>query len=156
MFLLFSIILFLNLDSIRSIDIFPNKLTGTGLPCSNRKWANYPMSAALRESALQSKFGPLPFFNDTIYLAGVYNRVQSDAMLQNLYFPLRQLVLVECADYKGEFIETIENYLNNIVSVKSWAGVAHDLNFDYFYGRAYWVELFSSNPSYHIFPVFNF
>ena len=107
------------------------------------------MSAALRELALQSKLGPLPFFNDTIYLAGVYNRVQSDAMIQNLHQPLRPLVLVECADYKGEFIETIENYLNNIVSAKSWSGVAHDLSFDYFYGRAYWVELFSSNSDFH-------
>ena len=47
-------------------------------------------------------------------------------------------------DYKGEFIKTIEDYLNNIVNAKSWASNAHDSSFEYFYGRVYWIELFSS------------
>lgn len=140
-----SSILFYALQISNSFIISTNKQAGIGLPCSNRKWAvpGY-ISSATRESAINFKLGPLPVFNDTIYLAGVYNRVQSDAMLSSLHDPLRPLVLVECVDYKGEFIQTIENYLNNIVSAKSWSSVAHDTNFDYFYGRAYWVELFSS------------
>ena len=125
--------------------ISPTKQSGMGLPCSNRRWA-LPSHwfSGFRERALQTKFSPLPIFNDTVYLAGVYNRVQSDAMIASLHDPLTNLVIAECVDYKGEFLQTIEDYLNNIVSAKSWSSVAHDRDFDYFYGRAYWIELYSS------------
>ena len=149
MFLKFLILLLFIIRS-NSFILSPSKQVGFGVPCSNRAWASISnlISAAQREAALQSKLGPLPFFNDTLYLAGVYYRVESDSMINNLTAQLRNLVLVECVDYKGEFIQTIEDHLNNIVNAKSWSGVAHDLLFDYFYGRAYWVELFSSNISF--------
>ena len=86
----------------------------------------------------------MPVFNDSIYLDGYYNRVQSDKMLTNLYERLSDLVRVECVDYKGEYLQKIEDYLNNIVNAKSWSSVARDREFDYFYGRAYWIELYSS------------
>jgi hypothetical protein len=126
--------------------IFPSKQTGIGLPASNRKWAKYKstISANRRELALKTKSSPLPIFDDSLYLAGVYKRVESDKMLTNLYENLFTLVVIECIDYQGEFIQIIEDYLNNIVSAKSWASAAHDTSFDYFYGRAYWVELYSS------------
>ena len=77
-------------------------------------------------------------------MTGVYNRVQCDKMLTSLHERLSDLVRVECVDYRGEYIQLIEDYLNNIVNAKSWASPAHDKDFDYFYGRAYWVELYSS------------
>jgi hypothetical protein len=119
---------------------------GLGERCSNRAWANMSIliSAIQREDALKCKNSPLPVFNDTVYLARVYNGVQSDNMIQDLWRPLRPLVLVECVDYKGEFIKTIEDYLNNIVNAKSWASNAHDSSFEYFYGRVYCIELYSS------------
>jgi hypothetical protein len=146
MFFLFSLILLFFINSSYSITISPNKQTGFGLPCSNRTWSRYnsTISAATRQFALDAKLGPLPVFNDTIYLNGVYNRVESDKMMVSLYERLSDLVRVECVEYKGEYIETIENYLNNIVSAKSWASSAHDPAFDYYYGRAYWIELVSS------------
>ena len=137
--------LILSINLINAINICPNKQTGIGIPCSDRRWSLPPhWFNGFRERALQSKMSPLPIFNETVYLAGVYNRVQSDAMLASLHQPLVNLVLAECVDFKGEFLQTIENYLNNIVNAKSWASVAHDRDFDYFYGRAYWIELFSS------------
>lgn len=140
-------LIFLSVYLTNGITLFPNKQTGLGEPCSNRNWITMSSWVDLpkRVEALQYKKSSLPFFNDSVYLAGVYNRVKSDQMLKALTWPLRSLVLVECLEYQGEFIQTIENYLNNIVSAKSWASNAHDLSFDYFYGRAYWVELFSGN-----------
>ena len=119
---------------------------GIGLPCSNRKWASQynKISAARRILVANMKNSRLPLFNDSIYLAGVYNRVQSDKMLTNMYANLSSLVLVECVDYKGEYIHTIENHLNNIANAKSWTSAASDKKFDYFYGRIYWVEEYSS------------
>ena len=142
----FLTLLFSSFYLINGIVIFPNKQTGTGVPCSDRRWS-LPSHwfGGFRERALQTKFGPLPFFNDTIYLAGVYNRVQSDAMLASLHEPLVNLVIAECADNKGEFLQTIHDYLDIIVNAKSWSSAAHDRDFDYFYGRAYWIELYSSN-----------
>ena len=133
------------------MSIFPNKQTGIGLPASNRKWAKYKctISPNRREIASKAKSNPLPIFDDSLYLAGVYKRVESDKMLTNLYENLCSLVVIECIDYKGEFIQTIEDYLNNITNAKSWTSSAHDKNFDYFYGRAYWVELYSSENCFY-------
>lgn len=141
MFLKFSIF-FLCFHLSTGLTILPTKQVGIGIPCSSTftGW----ISATMREEAVNAKLSPLPVFNDTIYLAGVYNRVQSDAMITSLHKPLRSLVLCECVDYKGEYLQTIEDYLNNIVRARSWSSVAHDQSFDYFYGRAYWIELFSS------------
>ena len=138
-------VVFAFVDPGNSISISPNKLTGIGFSCSDRRWANYndTISPERRQLVEQVKISPLPVFNDTIYLEGVYNRDQSDRMLTNLYENLSSLVLVECIEYKGEFIQTIEDYLNNIVSAKSWASVGNDPNFDYFYGRVYWLEEYS-------------
>lgn len=129
-----------------SIIISPTKQTGLGHPYTNRKWEKYrnSISAKRRELVLKAKTSPLPAFDDATYLGGVYNRVASDKMLKQLYEDLSSLVLVECVDNTGEFVETIEAYLNNIVNAKSWTSTAHDKNLDYFYGRAYWVELCSS------------
>ena len=120
--------------------------TGLGLPCSNRNWAKESdfISVDRRQIAIECKTSPLPIFNDSVYLAGVYNRDQSDKMLVDMYANLSTLVLVECVDYKGEFVQIIEDYLNNIVSAKSWTSVSDDQNFDYFYGRLYWVDEYSS------------
>ena len=145
MFLLLPIILLFT-ESCNSLILSPTQQTGIGLPCSNRKWASYgsKISTDRRKMVSDAKVSPLPFFNDTIYLAGVYNRVESDNMLIKLHEILASIVLIECVDYKGEFIQLTEDYLNNIVNAKSWASAAHDTNFDYFYGRIYWVELYSS------------
>jgi hypothetical protein len=146
--LLSSIIILFSINFCNSIDISTNKLAGLGLQCKNRIWGtnkyNSTISANTRKLALEAKLQPLPVFNDSIYLAGYYNRVQSDKMLTNLYERLSDLVRVECVDYKGEYLQKIEDYLNNIVNAKSWSSVAHDREFDYFYGRAYWIELYSS------------
>ena len=146
--MIFLLIIFLISINL-SISISPTKQTGIGLPCSNRKWGNYQgsISAVRRQNVLALKTSPLPYFNDTVYLAGVYNRDESDKMLKKLYGDLGSIVLVECVDYKGEYVQLIEDYLNNIVSAKSWASAAHDKTFDYFYGRIYWVELFSSKTN---------
>ncbi len=42
------------------------------------------ISAIQREDALKWKNSPLPVFNDTVYLARIYNRVQSDNIIQDL------------------------------------------------------------------------
>ena len=123
---------------------------GIGLPCSNRRWASESNKVGTGRRVLVAhlKNSRLPVFNNSIYLAGVYNRVQSDKMLTNMYANLSSLVLVECVDYKGEYIQTIEKYLNNIVNAKSWTSTASDKNFDYFYGRIYWVEEYSSKTNF--------
>ena len=146
--MIFLLIIFLISINL-SISISPTKQTGIGLPCSNRKWANHPgkISAQRRQTVLGLKTRPLPYFNDTVYLAGVYNRVQSDKMIKSLHEDLSSIVLIECVDYKGEYIQLIEDYLNNIVRAKSWASAGQDREFDYFYGRIYWVELFSSKTN---------
>jgi hypothetical protein len=58
--------------------------------------------------------------------------------------PLKELVIVECVDFKGEFLPKIEEYLNALAKQRSWAFSAHDTNLEYYNGR-YWVELGSSN-----------
>jgi hypothetical protein len=142
------LLVFALIDPGNLIIFSSNKLTGIGVPCSDRRWATYrdTISPERRELVEQVKTSPLPVFNDSIYLAGVYNRDQSDKMLTNLYANLSSLVLVECVEYKGEYIQTIENYLNNIVGAKSWISVSSDYpEFDYFYGRVYWVEEYAGN-----------
>jgi hypothetical protein len=147
--MLFCIIVLLCIYSNSAFIISPNKQAGIGLPCSNRAWASIknkilPYYYEQSWYANYHQTNPLPIFNDTLYLAGVYYRSLSDQMLWRLTNPLTSLVLKECIDYLGEYIQAIEDQLNNIVSVKSWSSVAHDTNFDYYYGRAYWVELYSS------------
>ena len=147
MFSYFIILLCIYTNS--ALFISPNKQIGLGLPCSNRAWASIknnilPYYYEQRWYANYHQTNPLPIFNDTLYLGGVYYRSQSDQMLWRLTNPLTSLVLIECIDYQGEYIQGIEDQLNNIISAKSWSSVAHDTNFDYYYGRAYWIELFSS------------
>ena len=142
---LFTVIFFLiTLNNSLQASTFTQ--TGLGLSCSNRKWSSESDSISVerRQIAIECKTSPLPIFNDSVYLAGVYNRDQSDKMLVDMYANLSTLVLVECVDYKGEFVQIIEDYLNNIVSAKSWASVSDDQDFDYFYGRLYWVDEYSS------------
>ena len=142
------LILLLGINLNDAFEIWPNKQVGSGVPCSNRAWANMRSYIDYYEQKWYANFhknAPLPIFNDTLYLAGVYYRVESDQMLWRLTNPLTSLVLIECIDYQGEYIQAIEDQLTNVINAKSWSSVAHDTNFDYFYGRAYWVELYSSN-----------
>ena len=156
---MFSIVFILlsSTDLRNSVQAQQFGIYGIGLPCSNRKWASQSNKVGTERRVLVAnmKNSGLPLFNNSIYLAGVYNRVQSDKMLTNMYANLSSLVLVECVDYKGEYIQTIEKYLNNIANAKSWTSTASDKNFDYFYGRIYWVEEYSSKTNFLNFSEIN-
>ena len=123
------------------------KQGGLGVPCSNRLWKNKGYSAATKTTALSTKSKPQPAWNDTAYLDWVNFRLRTgDAMMGGRLDPLKELVLVECVDYTGEFMPKIEEYLNGLATQRSWAYSAHDTDLSYYNGR-YFVELHSGTKS---------
>ena len=79
------------------------------------------------------KNSSLPIFNKSLYLAG---NPENNDMISMLLKPLSSLVIIDCIEYKGEFIQAIEDNLNNDANAKSWVSPEADswYNFDYFYG----------------------
>ena len=122
------------------------KQVGLGEPCSNRIWKTLGYSSTLKTAALNSKLKPQPAWNDTAYLDWSNFRLRTaDAMMAARYEPLKELAIVECVDYNGEFLPKIEEYLNGLASQRSWSLSAHDTDLSYYNGK-YFIEL-GSGPT---------
>jgi hypothetical protein len=119
------------------------KQVGLGVPCSNRIWKSKGYSITVKNAAISTNSKPMPAWNDTAYLDWVNFRLRTgDAMMAARFEPLKELVMVECVDYNGEFLPKIEEYLNGLATQRSWAFSAHDTDLSYYNGR-YFVELCS-------------
>lgn len=128
--------------------MLPSKPVGLGTPCSDRNaWqsvsSRFQVQIRQAESYLPK---PIPEWNDDAYLnfTRTGNRTIGENMLyarQNLLAPL---VLAECAEGKGRFLQKIAQVLDQLSAQKSWTYPAHDPKLDSFSGRRYFVELNSA------------
>jgi hypothetical protein len=125
--------------------MLPAQPAGFGVPCTNRAaWqhaATYFQGSIPRAQAFLAN--PLPPWNDLAYLrfSRDGNRDQGEAMLNNHTGQLTQLVLAECAEWKGRFLPRIAEQLDAISTEPTWTLAAHDPHLLNFHGTHYFVDL---------------
>lgn len=86
---------------------------------------------------------PFPQWSDSLMIQYLTTGIRKDAdqMCGNRTKCLMPLVMAECLENKGRFIEAIERVISELCSQPSWVLVAHDHNLDNFYGKEYHVDL---------------
>ena len=88
-------------------------------------------------------FAPLP---DELYLE--YSQIGNRSRYEKVYFAklkaFRTLVIAECMQNDGQFIDAIQQAIVSYSADKSWVLPAHDSSNDNFKGRRITVDLFSS------------
>lgn len=120
---------------------------GYAVPISNRKvWdklACNPDNAKVVSTAVKICKDPMPAWDSSLILdyAKTGIRDKADKMMGKRSSLLQPLVIAECLEDKGRFIPMIEKVLTELCTQPTWVLVAHDVNLDNFYGRAYHVDL---------------
>ena len=118
-------------------------------------WEQIARSAGLGEvvaKAEKAATEPIPETTDELYLQ--YSRNGNRDNYQNAYFGrttrLATLVLAECVENKGRFVQPIEKLIEALCSQKTWVLPAHDANLDNFNGKNITIDLFSSAIAYEL------
>jgi len=105
-----------------------------------------------RAESLLSK--PMPVLTDELYL--LYTQTGSRTEAQSVMFAredrLYYLVIAECLENKGRFLDAIGEVLDSSVSYRSWVYPAHDGKLDNFHGRFTTVDLKSARDA-HTFAL---
>ncbi len=95
------------------------------------------------ERVNQQPFASLP---DDLYLE--YSQVGNRTHYESVYFAklkaFRALVVAECIENKGRFIEAIQQGVQSYAADKTWVLPAHDSGNQNFEGREITIDLFSS------------
>lgn len=134
--------------------MLPAEPMGVGAPCADRAaWsphaAEFKSEIARAEALLAT---PFPAWSDDAYL--VYSRTGSrkegEKMLHDRQDELEPLVLAECAEGRGRFIQRIATVLDGLSEQKSWTLPAHDVHLDSYTGKRYFVELNSADLAHTI------
>lgn len=103
----------------------------------------YQSAVADARQVPRESFAPLP---DELYLD--YSRTGNRARYESVYFrklkALRNLVVAECVEHRGEFLPTIQEVIASYAADKSWVLPAHDGALHNFHGRQVTIDLFSS------------
>ncbi|MFI3289434.1 MAG: hypothetical protein R3Y66_04770 [Rikenellaceae bacterium] len=133
------------IDEVRSM--LKSSTSGYGEPITQReRWdelAKSESSAGVIRAAEQVASTPLPTWSDSLMVQYLTTgiRKEADLMCQSRTKVLMPLVVAECLENRGRFIEAIEGAIVELCRQPSWVLVAHDPNLDNFYGREYHVDL---------------
>lgn len=138
--------------SIRALsDVLPAEPEGPIPACSDRAvWGNKELQSRLRRitKAVDGKFEVVvPPWSDAAYLefSKTGARPDGEAMLKARQAQLIPLVLAECVEYKGRYLEAISKVLDALVSQRTWVYPAHDQRLETFRGERYFVDLNSAD-----------
>ena len=132
--------------------LLPAAPAGLGQPCADRvSWT--PVSDRLAdkvhaaEAALKS---PIPAWNDEDYLdfSRTGNGPRGEAMLRGRDGELSMLVLAECSEWNGRFLDRIGEQLDVISAQRSWTLPAHDGKLENYSGHRYFVDLNAASLGY--------
>ncbi len=112
-------------------------------------WAKVGASADLKSvvrEAEQFRDRPCEPLPDNLYLE--YSKTGNRTHYEGKFFQklnvFRTLVIAECVENKGRFIESIQQLIASYAKDKSWVLPAHDGNLDNFEGRQITIDLFAS------------
>ena len=131
--------------------MLPEKPTGVSFPHTNRqlwdKLAKTPDGKRMHNSAmaiLKHKYPELP---DELYLQFSQNgnRSNYEKEYEKCTKWLCKLTLAECLEDKGRFMPKIEEFLDHLLSQKSWVLPAHDRNLSNFNNVELYPDLVGSD-----------
>ncbi|HZY63148.1 MAG TPA: hypothetical protein VFE38_11530 [Edaphobacter sp.] len=134
--------------------MLPANPAGVGVPCTNRvTWK--PLAGRFNREIAEAEVllkAPFPAWSDDAYLdySRTGSRQQGEKMLHARQDELMPLVLAECVEGRGRFVERIALVLDGLATQKSWTLPAHDVKLDSFTGRRYFVELNSADLAHTI------
>ena len=111
------------------------KILNSAIPgCSDDAWRSpnvvHLLSDVVGQAEKYSDTSP-PRWNHLEYIEYSQNgsRLAGQKMIQQLIDPLAPLVLAECLEGSGRFIQAIERTLDTLSQQPSWTLPAHDINF---------------------------
>lgn len=129
---------------------------GLGVPASDRttwdRLAGHPDWKRVVPAAEKYLKEPMPTLKDALYLE--FTRSGDRSAYEKDYFELEarfnSLVLAECLENKGRFLQLIETYLDQYINCRSWVYPAHDGSLDTFNGKRQIIDLGSSRMSFNL------
>lgn len=126
----------------------PAQPRGAGVPCSDREqWT--PVAGHFQPQIRRAQeylASPMAPWDDDAYLQFSRNgdRLRGEAMIAARNGPLTTLVLAECAEGRGRFLDRIVQELNAISAEPSWTLPAHDPKLENFHGTHPSIDLNAS------------
>ncbi len=132
---------------------------GLGIPITDRdawnRFAEIPGFRSAAESASELLVKPVPDLPDTLFLQ--FTRSGNRVNYESPYFTRRtvlgRLVLAECLESRGRFLDVIELYIRAICSEPTWMLPAHDRELKNYRGEAVQVDLFVAETSWTLATV---
>jgi hypothetical protein len=129
---------------------------GVGVPAADRttwdRLAADPDWKQIVPAAEKYLNEPMPTLKDALYLEFTQNGNRT--AYEKDYFQLEArfntLVLAECLENKGRFLQLIETYLDQYITCRSWVYPAHDGSLDTFNGKRQIIDLGSSRMSFNL------
>ena len=127
--------------------ILPDKPYSPGPPVTDRafwnKLAENPSAKAIIAKAEQVLKEPVTLMDDKSYL--YFSKTGSRKISRKVRAirrnNFRSLVLAECLENKGRFVNKIEDYIESYLDMKTWVGPPHDRSLANFHGKVIEVDL---------------
>ena len=120
---------------------------GVGPTCDDREaWQNVARALAFADAvgaAEKLVSRPIPELTDELFLdfSRTGNRTRCQRVLSQRHGRIGTLVLAECIEDRGRFIEPIEEAIRAVCSEKTWVMPAHDRSLANFEGKTVEIDL---------------
>lgn len=140
----------------RVATLLPESPAGYGPPCSDRAtWGGATVverTAAPRKSVASWLRRPVPSWDDEAYLEFSRNgsRIAGERMINARKEALYPLVLAECVEASGRYLEAIERSLDELAAQPTWTLPAHDRSLRNLRRRSYEIDLWVADTAHDI------
>jgi hypothetical protein len=136
--------------------MLPESPLGVGRPIGDRQaWnvlAKAPAFKSVVRAAERVAAEPIPELTDDAYLdfSRTGNRTRGQNAQGRHYGPVPTLVLAECLEGRGRFVEPLEKAIRAVLADKTWVMPAHDRALRNFEGKSMEIDLRSSAISWDL------
>ncbi|NQT40852.1 MAG: hypothetical protein HQ581_25380, partial [Planctomycetes bacterium] len=127
--------------------MLPDSPTGVGRPITDRApWQRLAKLPAFQDAVADAEAvlkEPIPELPDDLFLdfSRTGNRTRYQRVMGDRHARVPRLVLAECLENKGRFLENIETSIRAVCAEKTWVYPAHDRSLANFKGTTIEIDL---------------